>query len=74
MSNTTNTVSVVTEAAKSAPPVAVSGMMLTSGPSLADQASIIVSVLTGIYVLLQVFFLLRRELRARHARQGGTPQ
>lgn len=73
MSSTNTTVSVVTEAAKSAPPVAISGVMLT-GPSAADQASIIVSVLTGIYVLLQVFFLLKREYRARQARHGRPTQ
>lgn len=69
MSDNTSTTNVLIEAGKSAPAVAASGVVLTSGPSLADQASIIVSVLTALYVLMQMAFLLRRELRARRARQ-----
>lgn len=52
--------SATAEAAKSAPPVAITGAMI-AGISISDW----VAILTGIYVLLQIGFLLRRELRKR---------
>jgi len=57
------------EAVKSAPPVAVTGAMI-AGMTLSDW----VTVLTGIYVLLQIAVLLRKVLRERRAerKQEGT--
>lgn len=54
----------VIEAAKSAPPVAVTGAMI-AGMSISDW----VAVLTGLYVLLQIVVLIRKEARERRARQ-----
>jgi hypothetical protein len=48
------------EAAKSAPPVAVTGAMI-AGMSISDW----VAILTGLYVLLQIALLLRKEWREK---------
>lgn len=57
------------EAVKSAPPVAVTGAMI-AGMTLSDW----VTVLTGIYVLLQIAVLLLKAWRERLAerKQEGT--
>lgn len=57
------------EAVKSAPPVAVTGAMI-AGMTLSDW----VTVLTGIYVLLQIAVLLLKAWRERRAecKQEGT--
>lgn len=53
------------EAVKSAPPVAVTGAMI-SGMSISDW----VAILTGLYVLLQIAVLLRKEWREKRLRSG----
>jgi hypothetical protein len=54
---------IAVEAAKSAPPVAVTGALI-AGMSISDW----VAILTGLYVLLQIGVLLRKELRERRER------
>ncbi|WP_137163383.1 hypothetical protein [Pseudomonas asiatica] len=49
---------VTTEVFKSAPPVAVTGAMIM-GMSISDWAA----AMTFIYVTLQVYFLLRKQLK-----------
>lgn len=56
----------VIEAAKSAPPVAVTGAMI-AGMSISDW----VAILTGLYVLLQIAILLRKEWREKRLRETG---
>lgn len=59
------------EAVKSAPPVAVTGAMI-AGMTLSDW----VTVLTGVYVLLQIAVLLLkawRERRAEREQKGIAP-
>lgn len=61
------------EAIKSAPPVAVTGAMV-GGVHVNDW----VAILTAVYVLLQIGFLLKREwldkkrLRLQAAEEGGA--
>lgn len=52
------------EAAKSAPPLAVTGAMV-AGMSINDW----VALLTGLYVLLQIVLLIRKELREKRLRE-----
>lgn len=54
------------EAVKSAPPVAVTGAMI-AGMSISDW----VAILTGLYVLLQIALLLRKEWRDKRMRGSG---
>ncbi|WP_374415270.1 hypothetical protein [Ectopseudomonas oleovorans] len=55
---------ITVEAVKSAPPVTVSAAMLM-GISVQDWAVI----LTVIYLVLQIFFLLKRELTAKKKKE-----
>ncbi|SER25816.1 Phage holin T7 family, holin superfamily II [Azotobacter beijerinckii] len=55
------------EAAKSAPPVAVTSAVI-AGMSISDW----VAILTGIYVLLQIVVLVRKLLRERKAERAGV--
>lgn len=57
----------VTEAAKAAPPLTVGGLTLW-GVGLADW----VLMLTAIYTLLQIFFLIRDKLGQRHRSKDGS--
>ena len=57
------------EAVKSAPPVVVTGTAI-AGMSLSDW----VTVLTGIYVLLQIAVLLYKFVRERRADEAGTEE
>lgn len=57
----------VIEAAKSAPPVAVTGAMI-AGMSISDW----VAILTGLYVLLQIAVLLRKEWREKRRGSGDS--
>lgn len=50
-----------TEVAKSAPPVAVTASAYVMGMSLSDWASL----LTAIYVLLQIYVIVRKIVRDR---------
>lgn len=56
----------VTEAAKAAPPITVGGLTLW-GVGLADW----VLILTALYTILQIYFLLRDKLGQRHRRKDG---
>lgn len=51
---------VTTEVVRAAPPVAVSTAII-AGISVQDWAAI----LTGIYVILMIFFMLKRELKKK---------
>lgn len=57
------------EAVKSAPPVVVTGAAI-AGMSLSDW----VTVLTGIYVLLQIALLLYKFVRERRADEASTEE
>lgn len=57
----------VTEAAKAAPPITVGGLTLW-GVGLADW----VLILTALYTILQIYFLLRDKLGQRHRRKDGS--
>ena len=57
--------SVALEATKSAPPVAVTSAVI-AGYSINEW----VAILTGIYVLLQIAVLVRKELRESKARKS----
>lgn len=54
---------IAAEAMKSAPPVAVTGALFV-GMSISDW----VAILTGLYVLLQIGVLVRKELREKRQR------
>lgn len=57
--------SIATEAGKSAPPVAVTGAMIIGDMSISDW----VAILTGVYVVLQIIVLVRKERRESQARK-----
>ena len=56
----------VTEAVKAAPPLTVGGLTLW-GVSLSEW----VLILTAIYTILQIYFLLRDKLGQRHRGKDG---
>lgn len=57
----------VTEAIKAAPPITVGGLTMW-GVSLSEW----VLILTAIYTVLQIYFLLRDKLRQKHRRDDGS--
>ena len=57
----------VTEAVKAAPPITVGGLTML-GVSLSEW----VLILTAIYTLLQIHFLLRDKLGQKHRRKDGS--
>ena len=57
----------VSEAVKAAPPLTVGGLTLW-GVSLSEW----VLILTAIYTLLQIYFLLRDKLGQKHRRKDGS--
>ncbi len=54
---------IAAEVTKSAPPLAVTGAMI-AGMSISDW----VAILTGLYVLLQIVVLVRKERREKRLR------
>lgn len=57
----------VSEAVKAAPPLTVGGLTLW-GVGLADW----VLMLTALYTILQIFFLIRDKLSQRHRGKDGS--
>ena len=57
----------VTEAIKAAPPITVGGLTIW-GVSLSGW----VLILTAIYTVLQIYFLLRDRLGQKHRRNDGS--
>ena len=57
----------VTEAVKAAPPITVGGLTLW-GVSLSEW----VLILTAIYTVLQIYFLLRDKLGQKHRKKDGS--
>lgn len=58
---------VVTEAVKAAPPLTVGGLTMW-GVSLSEW----VLILTAIYTVLQIYFLLRDKLGQKHRKKDGS--
>lgn len=59
--------SAVSEAVKAAPPITVGGLTM-GGVSLSEG----VLILTAIYTILQIYFLLRDKLGQKHRRKDGS--
>lgn len=57
----------VTEAIKAAPPITVGGLTMW-GVSLSEW----VLILTAVYTLLQIYFLLRDKLGQKHRKKDGS--
>ena len=57
----------VTEAVKAAPPITVGGLTLL-GVGLSE----LVLILTAIYTVLQIYFLLRDKLGQKHRKKDGS--
>ena len=57
----------VTEAVKAAPPLTVGGLTM-GGVSLSEW----VLILTAIYTVLQIYFLLRDKLGQKHRKKDGS--
>ena len=57
----------VTEAIKAAPPITVGGLTIW-GVSLSEW----VLILTAIYTVLQIYFLLRDKLGQKHRKKDGS--
>lgn len=57
----------VTEAVKAAPPLTVGGLTMW-GVSLSEW----VLILTAIYTVLQIYFLLRDKLGHKHRKKDGS--
>ena len=57
----------VTEAVKAAPPITVGGLTMW-GVSLSEW----VLILTAIYTVLQIYFLLRDKLGQKHRKKDGS--
>ena len=57
----------VTEALKAAPPITVGGLTMW-GVSLSEW----VLILTAIYTVLQIYFLLRGKLGQKHRKKDGS--
>ena len=57
----------VTEAVKAAPPLTVGGLTMW-GVSLSEW----VLILTAIYTVLQIYFLLRDKLGQKHRKKDGS--